>query len=385
MIEHLKEFRCEIETLSPVHIGDGNKLLAIDYVLLGNSVYVVDEDKLYSVLEKRDLVNRFIDYVEKNTGASSLEDFLRRSGLLHESVLKEVLKYLVGFSSRGRESQVIANCVKDAYGRPYVPGSEIKGAVRTALLYDILVKDNRVKEVVQNLKTGKLNREFVDDYLRPRVKKAIGDLGRLVRFSDSEPVNKMCVVGAYRVSTRLKRCIPLTLMEVIPSGESVSTELTLVVDRRIIGEVGREISVTDIVRASKAKSRKVVELEKMRLLNSLRQGSSPAYEDVVKQLERFYQKLLELLEGCRDTETLIRIGGGQGLYSTTVLPALVGDQDFINLISSHSRYDKNIPKYVRGLIGLLSPITKRPFNVKVAEINGFFMPFGWIKMVFEEC
>lgn len=384
MSNYLEEYRCKVETLSPLHIGDGSRLTSIDHVFSMNKVYVIDYDKFYERLERQRLVDRFIEYIERVAGRQGLEDFLKMYRLFEDRFLEEVSGYVTRFVSREKKSVEIATCMKNLHKKLYIPGTEVKGAVRVALLCDILSRDGNVNRVIEGLRGGVLNREYIDGFLRPRIKKATGDLGRLMRFSDSEPLSDIVVANMYRVSLTLKNVIPLTLAEIIPTGAKTSLRLTIVREEKIIKELGGEILIERILNACRFKSRRIIELQKAVIRRALEESTATSvYVDALKHLDDSYSKLLEVCEKLSGMEMLLRIGGGQGLYSTTILPVLIGVDGFRQLITSKSARMKEAPKYVKSLSRLLTPYNMRPFNVKVVEADGVYMPLGWIRVVFE--
>jgi CRISPR/Cas system CSM-associated protein Csm5 (group 7 of RAMP superfamily) len=75
---------------------------------------------------------------------------------------------------------------------------------------------------------------------------------------------------------------------------------------------------------------------------------------------------------------VLRVGGGQGLYSTTLASALIDDNNFRRILEVGKAGGKRL-KEVGGLLS-----RGRPYNIKVVDTNGRFMPLGWVKVVFKE-
>jgi CRISPR type III-A-associated RAMP protein Csm5 len=369
----LEKYSLEITTLSPVHIGDGGKLTPLDYLRVDHTIYVVDEDKLFEELEGRGLVERFINYVEGSRDVS-LEGFARNIGLrIHES-LESLMKYPLEVVSRDVKGKWILTFIRDAEGRAYIPGSEIKGAMRIALMHGILEKyPEKTSQVLEMLVRGKPDE---DALLRPRIDEPHGDLGRLIRPSDSSPINRVCVAQMYRVSTRLDKQVPLSLVEVIPMDVTAKASLTLVSSERIIGEIGGPVSIQDIVDACMRRARRIIELEKRRIRRMV-QGDSriPAWAS----LNEFYDNLLRELDQCKGLETILRIGGGQGLYSTTLIPALIDNNNFKKMMEMREAEAGRRLKEVKGLLS-----HGRPYNIKAVDVDGELMPLGWVRAVFKE-
>jgi CRISPR/Cas system CSM-associated protein Csm5 (group 7 of RAMP superfamily) len=179
----------------------------------------------------------------------------------------------------------------------------------------------------------------------------------------------------YRISTRLDSPIPLSLAEIIPENVTARADLTLVSSDRVIREIGGSISVQEIVEACLRKAKKAVELERRRV-QRMAQGASK--HPVWMMLDGFYNNLFQEVERCRELEAVLRIGGGQGLYSTTLASALIDDKNFRRILEVGEAGIKRL-KEVGGLLS-----RGRPYNIKVVDINGRFIPLGWVKVVFKE-
>jgi CRISPR type III-A-associated RAMP protein Csm5 len=123
----LKRYGLEITTLSPVHIGDGGRLTPLDYLEKDRIIHVINEDRLFEELERRGLVNHFINYVEKTRDASLkefIEKFMRDMGpRVYEGIIRHSSEILSGRSG-GKQ---ILTFIRNAEDKAYIPGSENYG------------------------------------------------------------------------------------------------------------------------------------------------------------------------------------------------------------------------------------------------------------------
>lgn len=147
MTPYLKRYRMKITALGPIHVGDGKKLKKIEYIYdkQNNRVYVLDATKTYSYLEQEGKLGRFQEYILSPEKGHKDEDNSKDifSFLQKENISKEIWEswksYDYDITEREDTSlKEIHSFVKDANGRPYVPGSSIKGMIRTALLAYLL-------------------------------------------------------------------------------------------------------------------------------------------------------------------------------------------------------------------------------------------------------
>ncbi len=162
---------CSIEILTPVHIGSGVKLSeGIDFIKTDQSVHIVTQSELMKYLEQnQDELNNFIQ------GGYKL------------NALRKIPPGRNYFISMGRSSE-INEFERNGMGKPYIPGSSLKGAIRTILLkklFDELSNDEK------NNLLNKVNNPKKEWAAEPIVKKLLGDdsnknLMRVLEIFDAE-------------------------------------------------------------------------------------------------------------------------------------------------------------------------------------------------------
>jgi CRISPR-associated protein Csm5 len=110
-------------TLSPLHIGSGEELRQdFDFKVFQGRTYRLNVE---SILDKY------------------MNDWQRNPKLLPGSLIKEgdlsnpdLTRYdLKSFPRSSKIDARLQACIKDVYDRPYIPGSSLKGAIRTALAW----------------------------------------------------------------------------------------------------------------------------------------------------------------------------------------------------------------------------------------------------------
>lgn len=142
----VKEYK--ISTITPVHIGNGNKLSKVDFVLDKDKGirWIIDVEKVISLLQDNPkALNEF------GQAGFDMKDFLDR----YKIPYLEVEKY--SYECTHSYLKDISEFVKTGLGKPYIPGSSIKGALRTVilrhLLYDWGKPDeikNRLEQILNN-------------------------------------------------------------------------------------------------------------------------------------------------------------------------------------------------------------------------------------------
>jgi CRISPR-associated protein Csm5 len=199
-----------LTAVSPVFVGCGKALNKKEYILPpnGNSVIIPNLHKLYAYLEKNGKAEAYEAFLLK--GGNSLFEFLKGIGV-RPGDFNQFGDYAVSKGDADIDSYRGADIntfIKDPYGRPYIPGSGLKGALRTALLACVALKNPQkydgVRRSVRNeqfrFKNGYMRnpaREFECGVLSklgvPEVGYDGGDAGRDImrglRIADSKSLS----------------------------------------------------------------------------------------------------------------------------------------------------------------------------------------------------
>lgn len=133
----IETYKITARTLSPVHIGSGEKIGKKEYWYnkKKGQVGILDMQAFYKGLTEKKLLNEFMNYMlfEKK---QLLYQWMNTQNITQEE-LREWTKYVLSTKDAEIESNknrdILLFC-KNAYGMPYIPGSSIKGALRTCLL-----------------------------------------------------------------------------------------------------------------------------------------------------------------------------------------------------------------------------------------------------------
>jgi CRISPR-associated protein Csm5 len=142
--------------LTPIHIGGREGALnPLEFVLFEGRCYVVSEDKLGAALQEQNKLDLFYAWFTRRY-RPALYDFLREQRLLDARFLKRVAAY--SSATLVRIEREMRPCVRDAFSHPFIPGTSLKGAIRTAVLYKSL------KDL-----TPELRKEFLDDRVADRL------------------------------------------------------------------------------------------------------------------------------------------------------------------------------------------------------------------------
>ncbi|MCD6474474.1 MAG: type III-A CRISPR-associated RAMP protein Csm5 [Thermoplasmata archaeon] len=126
----------KIETLSPIHIGSGEKISPMEYVM-DNKFNRIDMDELFR--DKEFNVNGFIEDTRLNSFylGDKYGNIAKRHVMYSLDISKDALDHIMSKKSE------ILEFIKTG-GKPYIPGSSIKGAIRTAIMWYALKNDEEL-------------------------------------------------------------------------------------------------------------------------------------------------------------------------------------------------------------------------------------------------
>ena len=374
----------KIQTISPIVIREGGHTINyyIDYIPIGNRVFVIKKEKLLKKLMEKGLLERYISILDeavKTQDISILKKFFVTENLCDETFLSAVSMYVLNSNINLEETQFrqIGYFIRDSYMRPYIPGSSIKGALRTALLYNLIIEDpDHVKHVnsVLNevIKDKRADIRKVDDKLEERylrgtyytvmkkrgreIKKLVPgphrDIFRGIMISDGSPFANEDILVSKVLLKESDEERELTLVEMLKAG--VTSVHHIKVD---------EYFTEVIAHIMELKNRINLSGDIPRILNNfyievLKEEKAFAEEENILQLVNFYSRLEKALTNNR---FLIRIGWGSGWLSTTI--GLILRREMPDLL------EKLRLKYKMGIPGKPFPLSRK--------LTIDYQPLGW--------
>ena len=300
-------YTVNLMTLSPLHIGSGRKLLRdYDYAVHQGRTWRIDEDALLDAALGQD-PGEWDEAILRQPAADLLQpaDYKASSGLF---------RYVAHGAPRSKEKGAhLREQIKDAWDRPYLPGSSLKGALRTALLAHALDQNPRAL----NLSRLRDNRKWAS---QPIERAALGrnpnyDLLRALQVGDSQPlppdkaltiVNAQVLTGgqpgspieveALRPELTLRSSIKLDLALFTPSAE-----------RKLqLGD--RREWLTGLMDLCRARVTPLIQ----------REQDWFAQRYPRSQIAGFYSQLYQLAQELPSERTLLQIGWGGGWHSKSV-------------------------------------------------------------------
>lgn len=365
--------RYKLKVLSPVHIGTGTRLSPLDGAYFRGRWYRISLDKVLRavsdpLLLSNALGNRTFSWeawLGENMPGIPLED------LSLYSVKSPVLE--------GRYE--LREAVKAPTFEPYIPGSSIKGAIRTALLWR-MAKDDPSKLISSLWNRGDYRRERADDAVEA---KFLGgdphrDVLRALRVRDSscEELERM-EVGLVWVYTlrdgRLERKVEegrehKVFVEWFT--EDAELEVDISVDEGLLsGPIGEELGFVGRADLVRRFAEACNDYAKEVIARELEFYSSYGGEEL-RPIVAFYKELEVPEDGF-----LLNIGWGGGWETKTLgglLEEALGEDGFRKLRMTYSL--GRSPRTRRIDLDAPFPKTRRI----AYDLRGPYWPLGWVRL-----
>lgn len=198
----VRHYQLTLTAVGPIHIGNGQTIGKKDYFNLdGKTLGILDVERFFDELNP-DEREEYCEFLERDSHVG-LDEFLSRRqkfrSCAHANV-KYSIEATLSKSRRGDPQYLEARAfVKDGEGRPYVPGSSVKGMIRTALLTHV-IQNNRAGYMPLYDGRKARNREDCAKACRAIERKAFWregptgdaddfDIMRYISVSDSQPLS----------------------------------------------------------------------------------------------------------------------------------------------------------------------------------------------------
>ncbi len=123
----------KIETITPIHVGSGTMLQNnTDFSVVQHGeesdIGIIDDRKVLTLIGN-DSVDKWVSSIERK---ESITKFV--STYAPKASLKDYSKRIIANYSDVNVNDTLKECIHDGLDVPYIPGSSIKGAIRTAIV-----------------------------------------------------------------------------------------------------------------------------------------------------------------------------------------------------------------------------------------------------------
>jgi CRISPR-associated protein Csm5 len=390
MYQTTKQYQIKITSLTPICIGDGQKLSPFsDYKLKRDKLIYLNHEKIKGALENNP--NLIDDYVEgiilgkDNTGNNFDVEifFLNRAKLALNALTQRTIDSTV--NPKGNKN--LYTIIKNSGVHPYIPGSSLKGAVKTTLLYNWLMDKNN---------------HWCEDYLKLYDKNS---MGKLSKKEDNLPKGKKALeeklnkeLNSFEFAVSDSAPLPEDSIKAIDT-----KRLHLKTGRLIIPQTWEAIkencSATITISSIKANKNKLLSWSEIcKTINSYTQNSNDIEWEIFENcgmendnlsdnfydnLFSFYEKMNNEIENATSNTCYLRLGSGKGYYFNSIGLALYNADEtedkklFVNFLR-----DNGFGKIYNRKNRRWEDFDLQSDEFPLTRVLDFetYNPLGWIKL-----
>lgn len=400
----LHTLNLKIKTLTPVSVGTGETLKAkVDVVFEGDKAKYINLPKLYKRMENSmtDISDYFADEVFErvyagesvdvwkfiNDNIKDLEpdkddksDSTDKEDKLKKFIYAEAKSYLLG---NKRSAEIQAICKEN--GVPYIPGSSLKGSIKTALFYYWMVEKEEGKAWIKDKIINLVNTDnlFERETNRKLLAEALSK--ELRALSDKEIEEEQYALGIYNPTQ-------LRVSDVFFTKKSLAIYETKKI--RLIAKQDDKKNISNTIEAiDYAKEATHFRLDTIHsqeyFFKALRRFAkdSLAYDldtTEYKELEKWHlQEYKEELEDLQDKvqsgQTLLRVGWGKSYFYQAVGLAIWNYSDKGKEFFRRFRraYANENPQFKKSIPFMYFPVMRTVTSRRQ-------MPLGWLRLMTEK-
>ncbi len=356
----------ELSVLSPLHVGNGNVFSLIDFAIDDKKFIKINFNKVvdYCIEKNINLAKAMDDEIFKESfrikGGDdrifSIERFFKQYKLDYNSFYDYIIPLNIDLRRRRDTKIEPKEFIKNGNGLPYIPGSSIKGAIRTALFWKAL-QDKEIFDYCDELNKYGAKPKIACKKLEEKIfgKDAHEDIMRVLRISDTKQlefrnleINEIKIIGN---STPIP-----TYVENLKVGGTTSFDLAI--DEKLLKEdifknkiIRNYLNIKDVFKVSNEFYKKVV-------ITQLNHRFNP---QITKQE---FERLKKEIESCKENEMMLNLGWGGGWYTKTIGTKLESYYRFFEL-RKKLKIGRN---------------PKPNFFPKTMRVTMDDKPLGWVKV-----
>jgi len=306
----MSQWMFELTPLTPLHIGSGETLEPYEYVILDDKLYQFSPEQLLMKLNQKEQ-DEFINLVESSP--AELQRFLQqRKGLVAAldpnpiPVAPDALQKYQTQLDNPKADLTLYPFIKTSR-KPFIPGSSLKGAIRTALVYDRAFLKAGRRPIEERDSRRLEHRAF-------QYSQATEDPFKSLKIGDSQSLPGTTRLELVKVYTQARKegQIPM-LREVTQSRLSSRFEQSFLHPVQLVAEFTRY-------------DKKLMKIEIAAVVTACRQfytehlKREKKYFDSANflQTSSWYEKLIEWGENLPANSFLVRFGWGSGFDAVTV-------------------------------------------------------------------
>jgi len=303
---------CKIETLTPIHIGSGVLFQKnTEFLQKGESIGIIDERKVLEIIGINE-INQWINIIETR---QPLLPYLkkRKPDLKLSDVCSRIMSV---YCNNAGYAQSLKEQIHTGLGFPYIPGSSIKGAIRTAIFTSLIENLKHIASEKLKNDFGKFNDSKLSKILFG--KDPNHDSMRFLQVGDAifekgntDVMNVASMNYKFGSAELDKKVAQLT--EAIR--EDVVTDFKLKID---VTKLEKNIQFSkvntnvDFLKNEVALFRSINKHTEKLLLSEAESWKEHSQFETVENYIETIENLAEHCEACEDNEFILRLGHGSG-------------------------------------------------------------------------
>ncbi len=381
-------WKVTLKCTSPVCIGSGETCKKSQYIYDRNErkVYFLREEKWISFLWQNQIMDHFTQCLLKDPVHFNLYDYLNSLSTLSEKygdinqiiyqmkkdgvVEKEAL-----YINRGANDKNINNDIVrfqyDAEGNPYIPGSSLKGSLRTAIFSHVIRKNRKnfarewseIENISQNLRHIEMWNKRTEPRKKRQIRKAIRDcsnqMGRVMDNLEKKIALAPCDEGKCENEKRYFQGLTISDAVLLQGGTCIVPKLDLSINKWNVHQIKglfREALQADSVLEC------TIGIDDDRdKMGHLGVRNFSDLQEILEEFNRFQYDMLknpflknakdELLDLLDFKKVNLRLGAGTGFLDKTLLYSLAPDKEsavavtkaFMEKTFSEGKHGRELP------------------------------------------
>ena len=354
----LEVYDLKLTVVTPFFVGDGIELDKRSYLYNRSrkSVSMIDLERLFKLIVNKRLTDAYEAFMLG--GGKDLYEFLRYNRV-PEQAINDLILYSVDAENAividkyGKpKPQNIHTFIRDAYGNPYVPGSSVKGALRTIILQKLILDDRNHKNIEDKDVKWKFDKTIDSRYLctlalNDKTDNPLNSIMRGVRISDSQPLSNSDLTLSKKIDVHTDgsdKDIPVVRETLKPQSE---LQFKLTLDQ---GLLKNQITPDYI-------------------LDAVNRYADYYYDTYIMKFKKAYD------EADIDYNDCLIFGGGSGFFTKSLLYPYFGEERALKITSElMKRNYKNGKHYLDQKQGI------SPRTLKYTKFRQKLLPLGVCKI-----
>ena len=204
-MSNIVKYKMKLEVLTPLHIGGADyksKLDKKEYVFDKDkrTLTLIDTEKFVAFLMKKNLFDEYIFHIQKNVNFKRNEqdrnikliDFLKKNNI-YKNIEEFRKKTPIKVDMNIENMNDIKLMLRNIEGKPYIPGTSIKGALVSFLLVNYIINhrdefSKEKREILSECKKANDDRSIKN--LKNKVREIVNEIEKSIIYDNNKEVKK---------------------------------------------------------------------------------------------------------------------------------------------------------------------------------------------------